>query len=140
MHRLVETELFFDIGDDGGVKSLCTAITTVATRLYGAGSLYITSLPCESGSRINCVAAKFGENLLHWPTWCELDYGKVDHHDAQQGGHDQQQPSKNISEHVGTLVGQSGVRECETNLFNVPNQACCQGSDQSTSRSESLNP
>ena len=90
--RLVEAVHAFDLAYQFRVQALGAAVIGAGHRDLG------TAAGDAAGGAVE--AFQLGDHLLHRAAGCGLDDQEVDQQDAKQGGNDQQQPSKDIRQHL----------------------------------------
>ena len=103
MHRLVETELFFQRLDELWIKPLRTLVfdATIVARLgLIVAPRFIPGIAADAGSRIRIRALHLGDHLLDGTAGYKLDHGKCHEHDPNQCRDHQQNAFEEIGAHV----------------------------------------
>ena len=106
MGGLVEAILLLQILDELRIKPLRTAVAAGGAPakggLTGLGTgRHVTRRRAADARRgLDVGAGDLGDKLFHRTARGGLDDGEIDHHDAEQGRYDEQQPADDISDHL----------------------------------------
>ncbi len=92
--RLVEPEFALEVGDELGRQPACADVVVGSA----AACRDLSPAPGDALEHV-AFALDLGQDLFDRPARDELHQGKVDDHDSEQRGNDQQQPSEDVSAH-----------------------------------------
>jgi hypothetical protein len=105
--RLVEAIELFQIRNQFGVQTLRAAVAALAgadgrTLLFVAAAR-VTAAARDACRGVNVLSFQLSDELLDRPAGRCLNDDEVDHHDGEQGWHNQQQATNDISRHRPVL-------------------------------------
>ncbi len=95
----VEAELLLQLLLELRIDALFSPVNAIADHADRIRTATDIAAAADGAGDPGILAGHLGDDLLDGPTGRALNQGKVNHHNAQQGGNNQQEPAGDIGHH-----------------------------------------